>query len=78
MQYIAGAYLQVHIAGYTHTLHLNTSSSQGRHPLMISQCALGTGGTPMFGTPSPLHFIDQLKNGKLWKEDMHNRATTRL
>ena len=56
--------LQVHTS-HANTFPLNTISHHGRHPLMFSQYALGTGATPVFGAPPPLHFTDQLQSGRL-------------
>ena len=67
--------LQLH-TGYAHTFHLNMSSGQGRHPLMILQRSPGTGRTPVFGALPPLRFTDQRQTGRLWKEGMHDGATT--
>ena len=53
--------LEVH-TGHVHTFPLNTSSDQGRYPLMFSQRAPGTGGTPVFGAQLTLRFTDQLQN----------------
>ena len=64
--------------GHMHTFHLNTSSSQGLHPLIFPQLALDTGGTPVFGGPPPLRFTDQLQSSRLPKEDMHHGATVHL
>ena len=74
---IACTILQVHIS-YVHTFHLNTSSGQGRHPLMISQRSPGTGVTPVFGALPPLRFTDQQQTGRLRKEGIHDGATTPL
>ena len=57
MQHTTGAYRLC-----THTFPLNTSSGQGRHPLMFSQHAPCTSGTPVFGAPPPLRFTNQLQN----------------
>ena len=60
--------------GYVHTFPLNPNPGQGRHPLMFSQCAPCTGGTPMFGSPPPLCFTNQLQN---WQapESRHPRQS---
>ena len=53
--------LEVH-TGHVHTFPLNTSSDQGRHPLMFSQRAPGMGGTPVIDAQLTLRFTDQLQN----------------
>ena len=69
--------LEVH-TGHVHTFPPNTSSDQGRHPLVFSQRAPGTGGTPVFVAPPHLRFTDQLQTGRLQKEDMQDGATAHL
>ena len=69
--------LKVH-TGHVRTFPLNTSSDQGRHPLVFSQRAPGTGATPVFVAPPHLRFTDQLQTGRLQKEGMQDGATAHL